>query len=67
MGRIVIAAWSLLAAKQVLADEAPAVVAAPLDADPTGLIVFALVFVGMIGGFVYFIWNEERKKAKSRK
>jgi len=67
MDRIVFAALSLLAARQVLADEAPAVAAAPLDADPTGLIVFALVFVGMIGGFAYYIWSQERKKAQPRK
>lgn len=67
MNRIFFGAVPLLAAMPVLADEAQAVVAAPLDADPTGLILFALVFVGMIGGFAFYIWSKERKKAVSGK
>lgn len=52
----------LLQANSVLADEAVVVQASPVDADPTALIVFALLFVAMIGGFAGYIWLQERKK-----
>lgn len=58
----------LLMSLPVLAldDEAPAV-APQVDADPTGLIVFALVFVGLIGVYAYIIWKAEQKKKNAAK
>lgn len=50
-----------------LADEAVAAVAPQVEADPTGLIVFALVFVGLIGTYAYIIWKAEQKKKGSAK
>jgi len=52
----------LLMTLPALADEAAVVVAPQVDADPTGLILFALVFVGMIGGFAAYIWVKERDR-----
>jgi hypothetical protein len=34
----------------------------PVDASPWGMIVFALIFFGMIGGFGFFIWMKERAR-----
>lgn len=31
-------------------------------ADPTGLIVFVLVFLGLVGGYAYVIWKSGRSK-----
>ena len=43
-----------------LADEA-AVTAAPAhNTDPTALIVCAVLFVGMIGGFAAYVWMKDR-------
>lgn len=43
-----------------LADE-KAVTAAPvLNSDPTALIVCAVLFVGMIGGFAAYIWIKDK-------
>lgn len=39
-------------------DNAPA----PANADPTAMIVFILIFVGMIGGFFYVLWRNEQKR-----
>lgn len=43
-------------------DEAVAVAPPQVDADPTGLIAFAVVFVGLIGAYAYVIWKAEKKK-----
>ena len=58
----------LLMSLPVLAvdDEAP-VTAPPVDADPTGLIAFACVFVGLIGYYAYVIWKAEQKKKSASK
>ncbi len=45
-------------------DEAVKVAPPQVDADPTGLIVFAVVFVGLIGAYAYVIWKAEQKKKK---
>ncbi|MBX3650357.1 MAG: hypothetical protein KF771_03140 [Burkholderiales bacterium] len=55
---------SVLMAMPAFADDAPPVAAPPVDADPTALILFALLFVGMIGGFAGYIWMKERDKKK---
>lgn len=38
---------------------------APVDASPWGMIIFALVFFGMIAGFGLFIWRKERQRQRS--
>jgi hypothetical protein len=48
-----------------LADEAAVVAAPQVDADPTAMILFAVVFVAMIGGFAGYIWLKERAKNDS--
>lgn len=53
-------ALSLVSALAFALDEGTAAVAPQVDADPTGLILFALVFVGMIGGFAGYIWMKDR-------
>lgn len=40
----------------------PVVVPMPADANPTALILFALGMVGMIGGFVGYLWLKDRKQ-----
>jgi ABC-type long-subunit fatty acid transport system fused permease/ATPase subunit len=63
MNKIVSGMMLLLTALPVLADEEAVVAAVPkVEADPTGLILFALVFVGMIGAYAFVIWRGERKK-----
>ncbi len=45
-----------------IANDEVVAVAPQVDADPTGLIVFAVVLVGMIGGYAFVIWRNESKK-----
>lgn len=66
MKKAVSALMLFLAALPVFAEEA-AVVARQVDADPTALIVFAVIFVGMIGGFAGYIWMKERAKKSAVK
>lgn len=54
---LLLLAYPVLANEDVVTVQAP-----PVDADPTGLIVFAVLFVAMIGGFAGYIWLQERKK-----
>jgi len=57
----------LLMSLPVLAvDEETPVTAPQVDADPTALIVFAFVFVGLIGYYAYVIWKSEQKKSLSK-
>jgi hypothetical protein len=56
----------LLAALPAMADEA-VVVVPQADADPTALILFAVGFVGMIAGFVAYIWKKERARNSAAK
>ena len=46
-------------------DDAAVIVAPKVDADPTGMIVFAVVFVALIGGYVGYIWVKERKRNRT--
>jgi len=50
----------MLPALPALADEAVAVTAPQVEANPMGLIIFAVLMVGMIGGYVGYIWMKER-------
>ncbi len=50
----------MLPALPALADEAVAVTAPQVDANPMGLIIFAVLMVAMIGGYVGYIWMKER-------
>ena len=56
----------LLASLPAMADEA-VVVVPQADADPTALILFAVGFVGMIAGFVAYIWKKERARNSAAK
>jgi hypothetical protein len=56
-----------LLALPALAEDAAVVPPPQLDANPMGLILFALVFVGMIGGFAAYIWMKERNKKSAGK
>lgn len=47
---------------QALAQEAIVPEVPQLDSDPTAMIIFALLFVGMIGVYAFVIWRNERKK-----
>ncbi|MEN9783614.1 MAG: hypothetical protein RJA24_957 [Pseudomonadota bacterium] len=66
MKKAVYAVMLWLAALPVLADEAVVVVPQG-DADPTALIVFAVLFIGMIAGFAGYIWMKERAKLRATK
>ncbi|MGA0116696.1 MAG: hypothetical protein ACO3IW_14270, partial [Burkholderiales bacterium] len=48
-------------------DETVVSVAPQVEADPTVLIVFALVFVGLIGTYAYIIWKADQKKKGAAK
>lgn len=39
----------------------------PADASPWGMIIFGLIFFGMIGGFGFFIWIKERARKQDDK
>ena len=56
----------LLPALPALAQESPEVFV-PGEVDPTGMIVFAILMVIMIGGFFGYIWLKERKRNRSAK
>ncbi len=62
MNRIISGITLLLMTFSALAQDAPMVAAPQVDADPTGMIVFAVLLVGMIGGYVWYIYVKERKK-----
>jgi len=62
MHKLFAAAFAALMAMPALADDASPVAAPPVDADPTALILFALLFVAMIGGFAGYIWLKERAR-----
>lgn len=52
-----------LVALPVLAQEAAEVpVPSAADADPTAMIVFALAFIVMIGGFFWYMWMKSNKQ-----
>jgi hypothetical protein len=66
MKKILSGMMLLLMTLPALADETPP----PLprvDADPTGLIVFAVLLVAMIGGFAAYIWVKERARNNAAK
>lgn len=55
----------LLALMPLFARAAEVEAPPPVDAGPWAMIIFGLVFFGMIGGFGVFIWVKERaRKAK---
>ena len=47
---------------QALADEAIVPAVPQVDSDPTAMIIFAVLFVGLIGAYAFVIWRSERKK-----
>ena len=68
MNKIVAGLATLMMTLPALADEEVIAAAAPkVDADPTGLILFALFFVGLIGVYAYVIWRSERRKKDAGK
>ena len=67
MNRIISGITLLLMTFSALAQDAPMVAAPQVDADPTGMIVFAVLLVGMIGGYVWYIYVKERKKNRAAK
>lgn len=48
-------------------DDEAAAVAPQVDADPTGMIVFAVVVVGLIAYYAYVIWRAEQKRKREPK
>ncbi len=62
MNKIVSGIALSLMTLSAFADEAVVVAAPRVDADPTGMILFALAFVGLIGGYAFIIWKSEKKK-----
>lgn len=67
MNKIIAGLSLLLMSLPVIADEAVVTVAPKVDADPTGLILFALFFVGLIGVYAFIIMRSERKKKDAAK
>lgn len=67
MKKLISGMMLLLTSLPVLADEATVVTAPQVDADPTAMILFAVVFVAMIGGFAGYIWMKEREKKDTTK
>ena len=56
-----------LLALPALADEAAVLPTPQVDANPMALILFAVILVGMIGGFAAYIWVKERAKKDTDK
>ena len=54
-----------LLALPALADEAAVAAVPRVEADPTALIVSAALFVGMIGGFFFYVWRKDSADKKS--
>ena len=50
-----------------LADEAAVTSAPKIDTDPTALIICAVLFVGMIGGFAAYVWIKDRAEKAAGK
>ncbi len=67
MNKIVSALALSLLPLLAIADDQVAAAPPQLDADPTGLILFAVVMVGMIGGFAAYIWMKENKRKGAAK
>ena len=40
----------------------PVVYAPTTSTDPTAMIVFAILLLGMVVGFFYFVWRNEQKR-----
>lgn len=40
----------------------PVVTAPPTNTDPTAMIVFVILLIGMVVGFFYFVWRNEQKR-----
>ncbi|MBI4194741.1 MAG: hypothetical protein HY526_06635 [Betaproteobacteria bacterium] len=59
LSAVVLSLMSFFALAAELSEGAPAPIP---DADPTAMIVFVLVFVGMVGGFGVYIWMKERER-----
>jgi len=64
MNKIVAGLTMLLMTLPAIADDEVIVAAPRVDADPTGMILFALFFVGLIGVYAFVIMRGERKKKK---
>jgi len=67
MKKIVSGLMLFLLALPALAEDAAVLPPPQVEANPMGLILFALVFVGMIGGFAAYIWVKERAKKDADK
>lgn len=67
MNKIVASLTMSLMSLSALADEQVVTAVPRVEADPTGMILFAAVFVGLIGGYAYVIWRSERKKKDANK
>ncbi len=67
MKKLISGMMLLLTSLTSLADEAVVAAVPQIDADPTAMILFAVVFVAMIGGFAGYIWLKERAKNDSTK
>lgn len=57
----------LLMTLPALAEDAVVLPAPQVDADPTGMILFAVVMVIMIGGYGWYIWAKERNRNRTAK
>ncbi|MDH4150268.1 MAG: hypothetical protein OEW79_09635 [Betaproteobacteria bacterium] len=64
MNKIVAGLTTLLMALPAIANDEVVVATPRVDADPTGMILFALFFVGLIGIYAFVIMRSERKKKK---
>jgi hypothetical protein len=64
MNKIVAGLTTLLMTFPAIADDEVIIAAPRVDADPTGMILFALFFVGLIGIYAFVIMRAERKKKK---
>lgn len=67
MNRMFSAFTLLLVNFSAWAQDAPIVMVPRVEADPTGMIVFAVVLVALIGGYVAYIWVKERDRKKGDK
>ncbi|MBI4194162.1 MAG: hypothetical protein HY526_03680 [Betaproteobacteria bacterium] len=64
MIRILTAVCVFLAPFLALADVSTS--SPPVETDATGLVVFVVLIVGMVGGFFWFIWSKEKNAKKDR-
>ena len=66
MARLISGIWFVLMPLLAIAADVDAPPPQPVDVSPWGMILFAIIFVGMIVGFIGYVWWKERSKKQGQ-